>query len=450
MSECSEVPQDEDEIKGRSSQLIMPCSPSPEHVRNYSSINEPLGTTGTLLFVADALWSCFVVFPLLVLYWSGTWFLLDIYLFPKNLMYSALASLIAGSMILFLIYYALPLLGQHISVGWTLKHVIVSRCMIYVTALGVLLYFRGIWNLVDTLAIEKLEISIIIVVSNQLALILLRASVNAAGSPLIVQMDISDDFYLLSTRCKTTIDSLLYYTLDVLLTIFVILSSVVLLWVGLWQLGDALILPNSILLSYIVCLGAGYTCTAFLFILQNPLELLLDHLTGPERGQVSRCSAACIDVVYNCLSTVVVLLLWRGLWGFIKTFVLIDNAQTLPKHVLLGWTFHAVGFVSMILLQVGRTLGSVGCAVDGEHLIRSSVVSHIDETVRTRDPLPINVGDVQSRRLAQRVQYFSLFYQNRRRINFSVNRIDNESDSRVSETSTLLNSQSPTATRDAH
>jgi len=58
-------------------------------------------------------------------------------------------------------------------------------------------------------------------------------------------------------------------------------------------------------------------------------------------------AALALEAVYHVVSTLAVLLLWRGLWGLSQSFVLVGE-----RGVKVAWMFHCLGFLVMLILQV--------------------------------------------------------------------------------------------------
>jgi len=169
-----------------------------------------LSSEPVALYILDAVWSLNVIFPLLVVYWSGTWYLLDVYVTPTDYQLSAMICLVAGAAIILGVFHLMPFFSRHIPIRWSIRHVVVSRTIIYVSALGVLVYFRGVWNLVNPLLQENVAATVVVTALCQLILVLLRAAGNAAGSPLIMGLDTAEDFYKAPPRFRTPVCFFVY------------------------------------------------------------------------------------------------------------------------------------------------------------------------------------------------------------------------------------------------
>ena len=177
-----------------------------------------------MLAVVDFLWSLFIVFPVLVVFWGGTWGLMDIYFqtaTDKLCGYAlqldqntntnsgilatcgASISIGVGVSLCLLLFYLLPVLGKMIPVNnLSLKHVLVSRLCIYLMACGVIFFWRGFWLIADMFIKRNLKILAGITVSAEVLLILLRSSADGIGSPFVLEIDTCSDFYATYPRFR--------------------------------------------------------------------------------------------------------------------------------------------------------------------------------------------------------------------------------------------------------
>ena len=165
--------------------------------------------TEVALHIADTFWSCFIVTPLTIFYWGGTWKLLDLYLFPDDGVLSAWVSLAIGTTGCLSAYLFLPMIGDclqhHRQPTWSLIHVLLSRLCIYILGFAVLNYWRGIWNLMDTYIGTGLLYNSICVAVSAVVLVPLRATSTVIASPYVVEVDIDPHIYHPITRFKTPV-----------------------------------------------------------------------------------------------------------------------------------------------------------------------------------------------------------------------------------------------------
>jgi len=134
------------------------------------------------------------------------------------------------------------------------------------------------------------------------------------------------------------------YLTDACFTSVIIQTLCILLWFTLWSIVDILILPGDTYRSYIVSLFSGYVVVIAVFFVQSPVyQLTYDaYLTSP-------LLALAVEDIYKVVATIATLNVWRGLWGLIKDFVFTNDSG-----VMLALSYHAFGFVVMIIMGVSK------------------------------------------------------------------------------------------------
>ncbi len=165
--------------------------------------------TELCLRFADMAWSCFVITPLCVFYWSGTWKIVDKYILPQFPRESMYISLGIGVPVGICGYLILPLLAKHVTPGCEVKHIIISRVFTFVYAFGILNYWRGIWNIMDHFVGKHITWSLVCYFGAVLLLILLQALSSANSAPYTIDKDHRSDFYQAKPLFRTQV---MYYS----------------------------------------------------------------------------------------------------------------------------------------------------------------------------------------------------------------------------------------------
>ena len=162
---------------------------------------------GTGLRVADVLWTCFVLTPLTIFYWGGTWKLMDLLVFPDSTFDSSVVSLAVGTTGCLAGYLTLPLFGRCLPPGATAGavHVAVSRVSVYLLAALVLNYWRGVWQLMDYYVGTKPLTNGICVGASCLVLVCLRSLGNVVSAPFFQELDVRAEIYRPITRFKVQV-----------------------------------------------------------------------------------------------------------------------------------------------------------------------------------------------------------------------------------------------------
>ena len=145
----------------------------------------------------DVILTLVLFFPLIVLWWAGTWQLLDIYLFKDSHLYSVYASLAVGSVAGLLGHIAIPFFS--VIQNPEIK-AISLRIFIYVYSLGYINYWRGIWNLCDEIFKLVPYGYVIVTVSVVFGicvfiLLLTRTGSDILSTPFYVGVDFDRKFY---------------------------------------------------------------------------------------------------------------------------------------------------------------------------------------------------------------------------------------------------------------
>ena len=145
------------------------------------------------------------------------------------------------------------------------------------------------------------------------------------------------------------------YLLDSLISHVGVVHISVQVWRALWNIfTHVIVLPDkSLLNSYLVSLGAGYTFCLLLFALQHPLYLLARKLR-PTHWILEHS----LEVFVKIVATITSILLWRGAWGLCRDFLL--------KREWQFWLAHSCGMGFLLIVQSSGTIGIPSIAVDCE------------------------------------------------------------------------------------
>ena len=173
------------------------------------------------LRILDILYSLVICTPLSILFWSGTWKIMDLYIYPNIITISSWISFAVGGFVATANYFLASLLGKFVTVECALQHVILSRTLIYINALGHLNYWRGVWNLCDNLTGKGLLASLLSFILSHFILVLLRASGTCLFQPFSVTIDSRENFYETKPRFNTKVNcNLMYLIHSALITLF--------------------------------------------------------------------------------------------------------------------------------------------------------------------------------------------------------------------------------------
>ncbi|KAF7287352.1 hypothetical protein GWI33_001712 [Rhynchophorus ferrugineus] len=318
-----------------------------------------------LLGTLDIVISLFLVTPLVVACWRGTWQLMDIYAFY----FPPWESFIIGTII-------------HIIIGLTQEsfHEILNRkhkngvinftaiilMKIYTVVLNMVtnLHWRGVWIIIDQYfgvvltktggtKVEYPMQCLVFFIGCFLVMFFMKCLRNLNSPPFEICMDYGDDMFLFPNMFKVKpTEKLSLYILDVTISIAVVTNLGVILWRGLWLLVDLYLFPDDLVLSSWASLFLGYSMVVIVFVLQSPMKRLCDDLSG-------LCKLLIADA-YLMFAVMGVIVVWRGIWNVLNIYFLPDDEE------LSCWLCH---WVSMIILMIMGCSNSVlvrGVCIDCE------------------------------------------------------------------------------------
>lgn len=159
-----------------------------------------------LLELIDILISSFIVAPLVVGYWRGTWNLMNYLLYPDDLLYSSLASCVIGAVGHMIFTGLKAQLKEFLDPNKRrLTYFIGSR--LYTIVFGVICVngWRGIWSLLDLYAAYEFYPIFVTSAFCATVLALLKGLRNITAAPFFIATDHSPDFFEIPTMFKKTV-----------------------------------------------------------------------------------------------------------------------------------------------------------------------------------------------------------------------------------------------------
>jgi hypothetical protein len=165
-----------------------------------------MSTHSVVLELLDTGFSSFVVAPLVVSYWRGTWNLADTYLIPSDQVQSKVASLIIG-----IVGHLVFTIGQE----WfrnnftpdrhRLTFYVVSR--VYTSIFGIVCVncWRGGWQLIDHYTAQNMTTILSITIFAIVCLMMLKTIRNVTATPFVVVNDSSSEYFDVPTMYKKSV-----------------------------------------------------------------------------------------------------------------------------------------------------------------------------------------------------------------------------------------------------
>ena len=157
------------------------------------------------LCVVDYVFACAVLTPLSMLWWAGTWVLMDQLIYPQDIRLSGWICLAIGTATSYVGFFILPPLRTRITPGWNWRHLLFSRLFVYVYGTGQLAFWRGVWELFDAYFGYGVVNNAVAAAVAEIILISLRAASNNLGPPFFLLLDNREDFYQTYPRFRTQV-----------------------------------------------------------------------------------------------------------------------------------------------------------------------------------------------------------------------------------------------------
>ncbi|XP_047120508.1 uncharacterized protein LOC124803366 [Schistocerca piceifrons] len=135
-----------------------PCALATDHIDAYFVVPTLFRLDRSqhgVLWVLDCAFSVLVVGNLIVFTWRGVWTLLDLYLYPDDQLWSAIASLVLGYgvvLVAFALQLPLSLAVGRLQGSWRL---LVADLYHLVSFFGTVNVWRGVWNVLEIFLLEE-------------------------------------------------------------------------------------------------------------------------------------------------------------------------------------------------------------------------------------------------------------------------------------------------------
>jgi len=332
-----------------------------------------LKTKDWLLSLADFLWSSVVIAPLVVLYWRGSWDLLDDLVYPPEAegsikledapphsaiqkQMSGLVSYLAGLFVRITLDLAKFHVGEFLRTKSKWIRLVCSWIFNAIYALAGVAFWRGVWFLMK-LDVGVGTVQLIIVLCGSLAvLIFTRVPKSLISPPLAISLDKHEVTFQNGTFFRKTPEAGCWFFIDIIFTNLVIRQLIVFCWWSLWSLENQFLLQNQIGIedfhvSYdSLLMGYGGA------ILSLCLDKLILNLTTTKLYIVK--PAATFVTILAFFSSVNV---WRGVWSMLDHYFLPSIEQ--DENYVIG---HLAGIIALTAIMVANTISNDSIVLDSE------------------------------------------------------------------------------------
>ena len=162
----------------------------------------------TFLRVCDVIVTLFVLTPLTIVWWAGTWELIGIYIWPSSHWISYWISLAIGNLICVLCWFINPIIARKLSPEFSFCRMCITVLFNYIYSFGFINTWRGAWeisNVIITQDKSERNLSVWFVVISAILLVLLRGTTNTKSIPFHVATEIGYTFQLAIPRFRSKV-----------------------------------------------------------------------------------------------------------------------------------------------------------------------------------------------------------------------------------------------------
>jgi len=306
------------------------------------------------LRAADSVLALLIFFPSLVIYWRGSWDLIQSIIFPgrEPLCWWVITAI--GCCKVFS-YYAIPLFNKYITPDKKWTYIIVGRLFLILHGALYMFIWRGVWGLGDYYVTNEWKWALVQTYVVIAVLILFRVLRHAMWPPFVTALDKHTKVFVASNRFKTLPEHGAFkYFLDCSFTCLFVGPVAITSWRCQWAFLDGFVFPEDPLKSDIICASGGLVASAILFALQHAFAAVSIKCEKADRPWLKLIWE---DLVYILIFNVMTVY-WHGTWNLCIRYMITDP-------LIGGLVNHCLGTVLLLLTRTYSMIGVCGCAVDG-------------------------------------------------------------------------------------
>ncbi|XP_055354821.1 uncharacterized protein LOC129600361 [Paramacrobiotus metropolitanus] len=323
------------------------------------------------------LWRCldgficiFILAPLVVLYWRGSFQLLDYYVYPRyphpyypvvpdstGLKISGAITLVIGICGTIVANVLQTILHQRIHEKRRgVLQLFLKRIYTYTFGWIIVCHWRGVFRVWDGFTGTDVFSGIYCFSSGVILLILLKSFRNVVAPPLVTVSDFDKNYFFIKTRFRRKPWGAAYF-LDTIFSIVVPGSLVAFVWRGQWSILDHVFKRDSMVESFVISAALGFGIVVMLFALQDQAGKVSAAM---ERRGWTWAKIAFEDLFFY-IAALGAVNIWRSIWG------LCDELLLKGQWALSNWVCHIVGGFGTMLLLHGNSVLVRDVQIDGEY-----------------------------------------------------------------------------------
>ncbi|OQV15473.1 hypothetical protein BV898_10346 [Hypsibius exemplaris] len=245
----------------------------------------------TLWRILDGFICIFILAPLVVFYWRGSFQLLDIFTYPSSLEISSWINIAIGVLGTVMVNLSQNVLHKTVDgIKSTALQIICKRFYTYIYGWIIVNHWRGIWRLWDAYTGTAFWSGVASMLIGCFLLIGMKSFRNVVAPPLVTVSDFDKNYFIIKTRFRTKAKKSWNYLADNLFSVAIPGSLVVSVWRGQWAVLDHFLAADSLTISYLISGGIGFGLTVILFFMQWPASWVSK---AAERQQPAWSNAIC-------------------------------------------------------------------------------------------------------------------------------------------------------------
>lgn len=369
--------------------------------------------TRTKFAIVDTAFNYFLFTPLVLLFWYGTYALIDAFILSQfeSRLVGAVLTFIIGLDVEFTITYwqeSFNARGRRYSPF--VSFLFYSRLYNYVLAVANISHYRAIQEFYDlTMVDENGEpagwmTALQTAVTSIVLLWSMRAGRNITSIPFAVSTDTdSDGWFSAPTLYQSSPVNSVAHLLDVLLTVGVVWTLGPLHWISLGYVFDALVFPSNYNAAMITSCVVGYAAVGGFTLIQGATKRASLRYEQQQRYALKTI----VEDLYIFGATAAVILTWKGVGMAVD-----ELARQFPIHCgghdVTGLCANVASFLLLSLCYVTGSLVGKGAEMDGassggvgvefstayfEHFFDDFIVQR-DRDQKTTTTSPISSGAV--------------------------------------------------------
>lgn len=326
--------------------------------------------TSTKFAIVDTVFNYFLFTPLVLLFWYGTYALIDAIILSQfeSRLIGTILTLVIGFYIEFTITYwqeSFNARGRRYSPF--ISFLFYSRFYNYALAVANICHYRAVQEFYDMAMVDEdgqpagWMTALQTAVTSIVLLWSMRASRNITSIPFSVSMDTdSEGWFTAPTLYQSSPVNSVSHLLDVFMTVGVVWTLGPLHWISLGYVFDALVFPDNYNAAMITSCVVGYAAVGAFSLMQGVVKRASLRYEQQQRYVLKTI----VEDLYIFSAMAAVILTWKGVGMAVDTL-----AQRFPVHCgdcdVTGLCANLASFVLLSLCYVSGSLVGKGAEVDG-------------------------------------------------------------------------------------